>query len=575
MTPSKPSKTFAAIALTLSLLPMAHAQTQTDLLLQQSKGYLQQKMSQKEQLAMKLQAIQYLTSILSVNPLSIAESKQLDPMSVNDLSQLETTDQEMKILNIWAQMIDNNTLRSNIEKLIEEIKTSPTPLAKTVNALTQAQQDYAISTLSSSIEGVVKMRGLTNDSMSASYREWIKLSKKMVKQVDDSKAGEPLDLADTKWIRTESAEVLVNGPASFEKRDLFMSQSQKSINILTWSIYDDVTGSALADLLIAKKKENPNLKIRVIVDGQVAASSGHDVQVMRLDMAGIEVIRWISGDISYIGQHRKMMIVDDQHMIAGGLNFGDVYSHKNPDLSVQRWRDTDVYVKGAGAEEGNRLFAKIWNEQLSVHRKLKYDKMKVADADKNASSNAGPEIALINSNPMESKNGSTVMLTILKAIREAKQIIDIENAYIILFPGLKQEIQAAITRGVQVRIFTNSSESVDEPVVSIPILRSVSEFVAMGAKVYVKKGATLHSKFVVVDSDLSLIMSYNLHPRSERVEGEMAVAIRDVAFASNMHKVFDQDVTADKALEVKSAADLKMPNSPVSVPTLRLFFDML
>ena len=186
------------------------------------------------------------------------------------------------------------------------------------------------------------------------------------------------------------------------------------------------------------------------------------------------------------------------------------------------------------------------------------------------------KVSLINHDPEKATQGSTIMLTILKAIRTAKTQIDIENAYIILFPALKNELKKAINeRHVKVRVFTNSGESVDEPIVSVPILRSVSEFADMGAEVYVKKGATLHSKLIVVDSQLTMIMSYNLHPRSERVEGEMAVVVNDKAFANQVHDIFTQDTTQDKAYRIRSSSDVKMPNSPASIPTLRLFFDML
>lgn len=575
MKPTKSSKCLAAAALILSLAPSAYSQPEIPSSLLQQASYLKN-ISKKDEAAMKMQAIHYLSSILSTNPLDIAKTKQVDPLAVVDLSQLDTTPEEMKALVLWANMVDKGTLKANIVKLINELKVSQSPLAATIQALPQSQLDYAIGSLTASIEGIVKMRGLTKDSHSSQYREWSALSFIMTKKIDTSvaKQADTLDLADSHWIRTESAEILINGPASFAKRDQFMAQATKSINILTWSIYDDVTGTQAADLLIKKKQENPNLKIRIIVDGQVAATAGHGDQVARLEKAGIEVIRWISHDLTYVGQHRKMLIVDDEHLIAGGLNFGDVYSHKNPDLSVPRWRDTDVYLKGQAAQEGNRLFAKIWNDQLLEQKQLTYDKFTAAATD-STSNQSGIEVSIINHNPLQSQYGSTIMLTILKAIREAKQQVDIENAYIILFPALKQEISDAIKRGVLVRVFTNSSESVDEPVVSIPILRSVAEFIKMGAKVYVKKGATLHSKLVVVDSDLTLIMSYNLHPRSERVEGEMAIAVRDNAFTQNMHQVFDNDVTSDKATELKSLSDLKMPTSPVSVPTLRLFFDML
>ncbi|MFZ3229547.1 MAG: phosphatidylserine/phosphatidylglycerophosphate/cardiolipin synthase family protein [Pseudobdellovibrio sp.] len=589
---TKPSKTLTSFLLFAALLPTAsttYAQVEIPERLQKNAAMLQNA-SASDKLKMKLQAIQYLSSLLSIDQTQVGQvlaTKQIDPRSIQDLSQKDTTAEEMKALLMWAEMVEKKTLRPGISSLIAELKASGTALAKTLNTMPQPQLDYAVNSLAVSIEAVVKMRGLTNDSDKNKYKgldenadprsrydEWSQLSNTMLSKVSAMQKGfdHILDLSGSPLFETESAEILVNGPASFAKRDLFMTEAKKSISILTWSIYDDLTGTEATDLLIKKKQENKDLKIRIIIDGQVAATPGHGDQIKRLEAANIEVIRWFSKDLTYVGQHRKMMIVDDTHMIAGGLNFGDVYSHKNP--AVPGWRDTDVYIKGAGAAEGMKLFAAIWNEQLKEQNQLNYDKIKDKEIETNGNNSNGIKISIINSDPRQTKDGSTIMLTILKAIREAKNTVDIENAYIILFPALKAEIQTAIQRNVKVRVFTNSGQSVDEPVVSIPILRSASDFADMKAQVFTKNGTTLHSKLFVVDSKFSMIMSYNLHPRSERVEGEMAIAVVDDNFGEIMTKVISNDVKT-LGTEIFKASDIKLPTSGVSLPTLRLFFDML
>ncbi len=576
----KPSKLLAPALLILSLSPISHADQpqmkanlfQTDAVSQILKD---QGFSAREQRKAEERGSEYILNVLGLNPNGTA--KEVDPFEVRDLSQEDTTEDEKNLLEGWAHKYDNGTLRPSIHFALEQLKGTDSDIGKMLKNMPPEKQAYAEAALANSIEAIVKLRGLTLDSQYNRYREWSKLSEEMTDQVDKSqkKQRDVLDLSGSSWVRTEAAEILVNGTASFAKRNQLMKEAKSSINILTWAIYDDVTGTQLADLLIAKKQENPKLEIRVMVDGQIAVGPGHSVQVGRLEHAGIQVSRWFNTEYNYVGQHRKVMIVDDMHSISGGLNFGDVYSHQNPDLKVPRWRDTDVYMKGAGAQAANReIFAKLWNDQLRMQPKLKYARMKLDDV---KPSQSGIEVAVINNDPIESqKSGSKINLTILKAIREANDKVDIENAYIILFPALKREIEDALKRGVKVRVFTNSGESVDEPAVSTPILRSVSDFMAMpGAKVYTKKGATLHSKILVVDGKFAMVMSHNLHPRSERMEGEMAVAIRDAAFATNLHKVFDNDVSPENAYEPKSQADLNVKQNPVLVPSLRIFFDLL
>lgn len=530
--------------------------------------------SLQDRIFIQKQVLEYTASILRVPPNQVLAQHQILAQDVLDLSEKDTTEQEMRVLLIWADMIEKKTLRSNIEALINNIKNSPTPAGEKIRATPQMYISYAQETLASSIEAVVKMRGLTSDSKKNSYLEWSKMSEKMIAKLHQSETGNLLQFSGGQWLKTEKAEFLIDGPASFAKREMLMSQARSSINILTWSVYDDVTGAQLADQLIQLKIKNKRLKIRVIVDGQVARGVGRNAQLTRMQNSGVEIVNWFNPENSYIGQHRKMIIVDGKELVAGGLNYGDVYSHKNPDLKVSRWRDTDIYLQGAGAEEGNQLFAKLWNQQLSQQKELKYAKMQLSTL-RSGQDKPGVEISIIDHDPNVTTEGSNIMMTILKSIREARATVDIQNAYIILFPALKTELQNAIKRNVRVRILTNSSQSVDEPIVSIPILRSVLEFVKMGAEVYVKKGATLHSKLIIVDSEFSMIMSYNLHPRSERVEGEMAIAVKDPSFAVGLMEVFNNDISEEKAQQIRQESDLTLPSSPVAIPTLRLFFDML
>lgn len=544
-----------------------------------------------------------------------AKSKKLDKASIytllptdsnanmsmiEDLSEKDTTVEEFKLLESWADKVDKGTLKSDINNLVMAAeKNESSDIAKQLKTLHPEKREYAINTAVISIESIVKLRGLTKDSKqnAKNYREWSVLSDAMIQRLDKSKTEDlenVLEFSNSSWMKTEKAELLVDGTTSFAKRKQIMNSAQNFINILTWSVYDDVTGTELADLLIQKKKAKAELKVRVIIDGLVANQRGHNEQLKRMEENGIEVIYWKNLDHSFVGQHRKMIIVDNEHLIAGGLNYGDVYSHAN--ITVPGWRDTDIYLKGVAAVEGNALFAQLWNQQIDLSEKfanqqspkIKYSKVEVPNTkdskSKTTGESSGIKVSIINHDPVNYKLnsinhknnvGSTIIMTILKAIRSAKKTVDIENAYIILFPGLKKEIQDAVDRGVKVRVLTNSLQSVDEPAVSIPIVRSAKKLAEAKAEVYLRKGTTLHSKLMVVDSEFSMIMSYNLHPRSERFEGEMAIAILDKTFAENLVKVFEDDIAADKADKILDPAKVEIPNSSVSPLVLRLFFDDL
>jgi phosphatidylserine/phosphatidylglycerophosphate/cardiolipin synthase-like enzyme len=89
----------------------------------------------------------------------------------------------------------------------------------------------------------------------------------------------------------------------------------------------------------------------------------------------------------------------------------------------------------------------------------------------------------------------------------------------------------------------------------------------------VKQGDTLHSKYLVVDDLFSMVMSYNLHPRSERYEGEVSFNSLDEALAKTLRTQFEADIAAGKHLATPD--DVKIPKSALSVLAKRFFFDQL
>ena len=165
------------------------------------------------------------------------------------------------------------------------------------------------------------------------------------------------------------------------------------------------------------------------------------------------------------------------------------------------------------------------------------------------------------------------MLSILKAIYGASTLINIENAYVIMMPALKAALLDALARGVQVNVLTNSAASVDEPMVSVPILKSLPDLLNAGARIYLKKGDTLHSKFITVDGLFCQVGSFNLHPRSIRYENEMAVNILGPQKTMELDAVFNRDIS--QAQQITRFEQLNIPASLQNDLIQRYLFNQL
>jgi cardiolipin synthase len=501
-----------------------------------------------------------------------ASAKQIEELIAAALSDPEAEKQliaTLQLLNATGQL--KPMLHQLAAAAMESGALPPLPEAKKNDMIDQA---------AGMIDAQFRERGMTPDTKGAVYTDWETLSAQHLAAVRNTQApprmvgamssffnptfvSELEALQGAKFRGGNTVKTLIDGPASFAERDRMIDNAKTSIHLMSWAFYDDQTGWDTARKLAEKAQQGVDVK--VMVDGQVSVKSHHDAPIKFLEENGVAVVRWRDADRPYDGQHRKILIVDGQEAVVGGINVGDVYSHKYGDV---KWRDTDALVTGPAVTDGTRLFGRLWNEQVQGTGKAT-----VEIPAEPVSLPGGVRSAVVDHVPGP-KGDAHILLATMKAIEGATESVDIENAYFINTPGMKDVLLKALADGVKVRLLTNSAESIDEPLITGPILASLPELVAAGAEVYLKKGKdTLHSKFMTVDGVFSSVGSHNHHPRSQRFEGEMVVNSLDPGVAQSFTQAFENDIAA--ATRITSADQVKVPESPLGALAVRYFFDAL
>jgi cardiolipin synthase len=355
------------------------------------------------------------------------------------------------------------------------------------------------------------------------------------------------DLTGAKFHQGSQVSLLADGPKACDAWVDAIGSAKSSVHMQSWAFYDDATGGRIAEALVQKAQAGAD--VRVMVDGQVAQEAAHKHVLEYMEQHGVKVLRWRNPDRDYYGLHSKVLVVDgnsgDGKVIAGGRNPGDWYFDTNPQSA--KWRDTELAGKGPMVIDAESLFARRWNDQVKS-RQLQFGQVAVPKPPVEVPT--GARVAVVGNDPkIGDQSDDKILLATLKAIQGAKKSFDIENAYFIVqSPGsrdaLREALEDAIKRGVKVRIFTNSDKSVDEAVVSTPIMNSAIEMAHEGAQVYLKQGDTLHSKYWVADGELAMVASYNNHPRSHYYEAESAMLVADPGFAAQIGKHFEEGVAA-------------------------------
>lgn len=334
----------------------------------------------------------------------------------------------------------------------------------------------------------------------------------------------------TRFLPGSEVSHLIDGPASFAVKDRLIREAKKTIYIATYAIYDDVTGNETVDMLLERKKAG--VDIRVMVDDKMAHVFGGRL-LKKMQAAGIEILRYTDKDRSHDYLHVKLIVVDGERAVAGGMNYGDPYSHKGGGL---KWRDTDTFYTGPAAAESERIFAEMWNARAGK------TETRISPAAARAAGSGSARVAVVLQNPPSLT--PPVLTGILKAMAGATRRINIENAYLIAIPAVNSAVIEARARGVEVNILTNSKESIDSDgkAMADTIVAGTRVFAAAGANVYLKRGETLHSKFMTVDGVFASVGSYNLHPRSERYDTELNVNILDEASTAQLDAAFEKDI---------------------------------
>lgn len=407
--------------------------------------------------------------------------------------------------------------------------------------------------------------------------------------IADPRFGRELEqVIGAKFTPGNKVKLLPDGPAAFDKRYRLIEKAKERLYVATFRVEDDATGVKFSQDMAAAARRG--VDVRLLIDGKTAFRQPNTETLDVMREAGVKIAMWSDKRHPLLGLHSKVFVADDQ-AIVGGMNYGDCYSHgwqvQGAVDTYGWWRDTDMLAKGPAAAEAVGEFAARWNEVCDSADTLKAEHATLVDGarpstiriDRPKPNVPFPDTKVKNTDVAvvghrAGPDGDMHLLNgTLKLIWGAAKQIDIENAYFIEMPPVQQALQAALDRGVKVRIHTNSTASVDEPIIAAPIARTMKDLMKCGAEVYLRKEKSLHSKLMVVDDRYTVVGSYNLNPRSLHYDCELSMIVRSPEFAEAVRKVFDQDIGATHADAPQTAEAIGGADSAVSRVMERFFYE--
>jgi cardiolipin synthase len=326
---------------------------------------------------------------------------------------------------------------------------------------------------------------------------------------------------------------LVDGENFFPELIHAINNAKHSIRMRLYIFDNDDYALKLADLL---RRRSSEIKIEILLDGfgtitggmaDPEHTPGHHkespfsmVQYLRTDSdIKVRVVPniWLQGD------HTKSIIIDDSKAYLGGMNIGREYRYE--------WHDLMLELSGAVTTALLRDFNAAWS-----HAGILGDLGALFPRSTPESTQSSPQdypIRVLHTKP----GNSQILTSQIAAIRQARQRIWIQNAYI-SSDAILYELVKARRRGVDVRVIMPYRS--DTGIMDRSNALAANTILKHGVRVYIYPHMS-HIKAAVYD-DWICLGSANFDRLSLRINKELNVATSHPAATRELvEKIFLPD----------------------------------
>lgn len=375
--------------------------------------------------------------------------------------------------------------------------------------------------------------------------------------------------------------LLHDGVEAGQARIDLIQKAKKSITAQYFIYADDET--SYVSLALLREAAHRGVRVRILVD---ALFNGIPIELREyLQYEGVEIreyhqvklskLKWVTRRL-----HDKVLIIDDEEMITGGRNIQNDYYNLPGD---NQYIDRDAYVKGEVVSQAVNHFEELWNskevgpvpfgsytravmnarceiktsddrrrcemlKRFVTHRVKKRKKQldssleylygqsafcPTSGRDWAAEGKPTQNIRFISDPVGKDKRVFGTGPKLVELINSAQKYIIAESPYFVPDKDFFKALKAAVDRGVEVKVLTNSAYSGDNLPVLISYYKSEQkDILKAGIKLLESKGpASVHAKSFVIDGKIAFVGSFNWDRSSYNYNSEVGIITEDEAIA--------------------------------------------
>lgn len=310
--------------------------------------------------------------------------------------------------------------------------------------------------------------------------------------------------------------LLPTGEQRFEAMCALLQSAERSICLSTFVYQNDSVGQQILDILIDKARAGVN--VRLLMDGLGSLHTRAKVFRPLVEAGGkfayfMPVLHRPFRGRTNLRNHRKITVVDNRAVLAGGANIGIEYM--GPQSHDARWKDLAFTLEGPAIRHWLNVFARDW--KFAAKEEIPEAELHIPEC-----THCGEGIVqVVPSGP--DVPADALHDALLSIIYSAQQRLWIVTPYFVPDDALAQALTLAARSGVDVRILLprRSNHRLPDIVRGNP-LRQIQD---AGGLVMFYTPRMLHAKVLLADSDVAVLGSANIDTRSLLLNYETAMCV--------------------------------------------------
>lgn len=346
------------------------------------------------------------------------------------------------------------------------------------------------------------------------------------------------NLSHFQFVSGNRVDLLVDGQSVFDSIAAGIDQAESYILFQFYILRPDDTGNRFKEQLIRKAREG--VAVYILYD-ELGSSGLTPEWCAELTNSGIIILPFNTRQgprnrfqVNF-RNHRKIVVVDGKSSWLGGLNIGDEYLGKNPQLSP--WRDTHLHIKGPATLAAQATFLSDWHW---ASREVLTGLSWLPQPDKEKDSN----VLVLSTGPADEQETASLYFT--NVLNLARKRIWIATPYFIPDEATMVALRLALLKGLEVRIITPKLN--DNWFVQQAANVYLSELSILGAEVYFYNQGFMHQKVLLIDDRLAHVGTVNFDNRSFRLNFEITGVVADRTFAAELESMLLADLSLSTEL---------------------------